>query len=151
MWDKFRTSIHGRRLAISSSGGIVSDPTGSTVGSTGVSYAAQMWGPGMVKSYATTAASIENSGVQLITSATASPVVATIRAAPVIGLSLEVISRSSATAINLDTNATTVLINSTAGASTTYSIAQSTAANETRVVTLRGISATQWVVTNKGA
>lgn len=146
-----RKSIHGRQLAISSSGGIISDPVGSTIASTGFGYVAQMWGPGMQISHSSTAAaiSLENSGVQILSSATSTAVVATVRSAPVIGIQLQVISRSTAATVTLETGSSLLFFLSTAGESTALSMVASTLPEFPRAVTLRGISATEWVVTSK--
>ncbi len=153
MFD-IRKSIHGRQLGISSSGGIVTDPAGSTVVSTGIANAAQMWGAGMMVTHTSTAAAItlRNYGTNVLSSATSTAIVASIGAAPVLGLYMEILSRSSATTVTIDSNSTTVVFETTGGTSSTsltISLASTLGGANGETVALRGTSATSWHVLHK--
>jgi len=141
-----RTSIHGRRLALSSSGGIVSDPSGSTQGA---DRSAQMWGRGLFETVSGAVGAISNSGVSIVssdsTSGSSMPV-----AAPVQGVEKEIVFQTSATALVLHTTATTIKFNSTlaesaAGGSTTLTVTGA-AAGIGGTLVLRGLSATAWQI-----
>lgn len=147
---KMLTSIYGRRLGISSSGGLVSH-TGSTGGgSTAFVTAAQMWGTGMVETISAAGATINNAGLTYISSDSTAGTTPYILQAPVAGLSKEIFITTTATALAINTNATTVFISSTlaelaAGGSTTLTISGPATGIGGSIV-LRGISATQWAI-----
>ena len=141
-----RTSIHGRRLGISSTRGIVSATTGSTQGA---DTAAEMWGPGLFETVSGATGSISNSGVSVVSSVSTSgssmPV-----AAPVQGVKKEIFFQTSATALVLHTTATTIKFNSTlaeaaAGGSTTLTITGA-ATGIGGTLVLRGLSTTAWQI-----
>ena len=94
-----RTSIHGRRLGISSSGGIISSPAGSS----DIDQSAQMWGPGLFESVTASSASIANSGVTIVSTGSTSGTSFTV-SAPVQGVEKEIVFQTSATAITLTTS-----------------------------------------------
>lgn len=141
-----RTSIHGRRLGISSSGGITSSPSGST----DIDRSAQMWGPGLISSISS-AETIPNSGVNILSTAAAGALTYTI-AAPVAGVRCEVISQTTSSGVTLNTTATTINFNSSGGTSSTALTMLLAGGTEGQSVVLRGLSATQWqVVSRSGA
>lgn len=153
-----RTSIYGRRLALSSSGGIIS----STDGSTDFTLAAVMrdstgarispfYEP--IVSVSSSGASVTNSGVTILSSATATDRTFTMLA-PVAGVGKEIISRASATTVTLDTSATTILFMAStytsAGATSLVLTTLSTDhGNYGAAVVLRGMSATVWQIMSK--
>ena len=91
-----RKSIHGRQLALSSTGGIISSAKLSgTHNSTTYDMAAQMWGAAMVTNITSTGgATLTNAGVDTI--ATTATAATFLIAAPVAGVSKEIYVTSSA-------------------------------------------------------
>ena len=147
---KMLTSIHGRRLGLSSSGGIVSDRGSTGGGSTDFVMAAQMWGTAMVETVSSAGATVNNAGVTIISSDSTAGTTPYIVQAPVAGLSKEIFITTTATAIAFNTNATTVFFNSTlgetaAGGSTTLSVT-GPATGIAGSIVLRGLNATQWAI-----
>jgi len=144
-----QTSIHGRRLGISSSGGIISEPTGSTTASTGFRFAGQ-YGTGMQISHSSTAGSaisLETAGRNILSSATSTAVVATIRSNPELDLPMDIFILCTATAVTIDTNSTLVVFQSTT--SSTSLTANSTLGAVGSGVMLVGGSTTVWFVRSK--
>lgn len=140
-----RTSIHGRRLGISSSGGITSSPSGST----DIDRSAQMWGPGLITSVSS-ADTIPNSGTNILSTATAAALTYII-AAPVAGVLCEIISQTTSSGVTINTTATTINFNSSGGTSSTALVIALAAGTEGQSVVLRGLSATQWQVLSRSA
>ncbi len=141
-----RTSVHGRRLGLSSTNGILSAPAGST----GHNRAAQMWGPGLFETVSAAGASISNSGVTICSSDSTSGTAPIFVSAPVQGVSKEIAFQTPATALALNTTATTIKFNSSlaelsAGGSTTLTIA-GTAGGIGGTLVLRGLSTTVWQI-----
>lgn len=140
-----RTSIHGRRLGLSSTGGILAGSSGSTE----FNSLAQMWGNDLFEDVSGATGAISNSGISVVTtdstSGSSMPV-----AAPVAGVYKEIVFQTSATALVLHTTAATIKFNSTlaeaaAGGSTTLTVAGATAGTGGTLV-LRGLSATAWQI-----
>lgn len=140
-----RTSIHGRKLGLSSTGGIL----GGSSGSTAFNSVAQMWGADLFETVSGAVGAISNSGVSIVssdsTSGSSMPV-----SAPVQGVSKEVFFQTSATALVLHTTAATIWFNSTlaeaaAGGSTTLTVAGGAAGIGGSLV-LRGLSTTVWQI-----
>jgi hypothetical protein len=147
---KMLTSIHGRRLGISSSGGLVSHFGSTGSGSTAFVSAAQMWGTGMLQTVSSAGASINNAGITVISSDSTAGSTPFILQVPAAGLSKEIFITTTATALALDTNSSLVYINSTlgetaAGGSTAFSIT-GPATGIAGSIVLRGLSATQWAI-----
>jgi len=84
-----RTSIHGRRIGLSSTGGITSSPSGST----DIDRAAQMWGPGLLET--STGGTLSNAGTSVVSTAVTANTTFTLPA-PISGLYKEVFCGSSA-------------------------------------------------------
>ena len=153
MPQRMVTSIHGRRLGLSSTGGIIQALTSTGGGSSEFDLTAQMWGQGMVATHSSSEATLRNVGTNIISSATAASYLFTM-AAPVINARTEVFSQSSATTIVIDSGATTRFFQSTgAGLSTalTISLASTLGGCVGEAVTLLGLSTTRWAVMNKTA
>lgn len=141
-----RKSKHGRELGITSSGGIHGKPLGST----GFDNVAQMWGEGMFETVSAAGASISNSGITIVSSDSTSGTTPFLVGAPVQGVSKEIHFQTPATALALNTTATTIFFNTTlaelaAGGSTTLTVAGSSLGIGGTVI-LRGLSTTAWGV-----
>ena len=145
-----RVSLHGRRLGLSSSGGLVAI---SSAGSTaGANVAAQMWGSGAIETVSANAATIRNSGVTIVSTDSTSGATFDV-SAPVAGVHKEIHFQTSATALTLNTTATTIKFNSTlaeaaAGGSTLLNIVGAAAGTAGSLI-LRGLSATAWSIASK--
>lgn len=144
-----RKSIFGRLLGISSTGGIVAGPQGST----DVSIAAQMWGPGMFTEATSTDATLSNSGITVVTSGVTSPGGAFTLRAPAKGVSKEIVFNTPSSSLTLNTTSTSILFQTTAtflaaNGSTVLTILGSTLGLSGSVV-LRGLSATKWALVSK--
>jgi hypothetical protein len=148
-----RTSIHGRRLGLSTTGGIISASTGSTASA---DQSAQMWGSGMVETLSTVG-TISNSGVSIISSDTTGDVWNI--AAPVAGVHKEIHFQSPSTEVfTFDTTAVSIFFNSSLGEGSTFGSTTLTAVSPATAgiggsLVLRGLSATVWgiVSNNVGA
>ena len=147
-------SVYGRMLGISSTRGIVAATNSSGAASTAFVMAAQMWGDAMVQTVSSGGASIINSGVTIVSTDSTSGMAALVLSPPVAGLSKEIIFQGSATALSLDTSATTILFQ-TSGSSLTGILGTTTIsldgdANRLQIgghtLTLRGLSGTVWAV-----
>lgn len=152
-----RKSIFGRILGISSTGGLVMGvkATNTTLaGSSDVSLAAQMWGPGLVQSIGAgaTLTKITNSGITRITTDSTAASGYSV-AAPVPGVFKHIIfNGGGSTLITLNTTDATILFfyGSTAGGtagSTTMVYTSSTLANAS--ATLVGESTLRWAVLHR--
>ena len=146
-----RTSIHGRRFGLSTTGGILSgyDATGGH--STAFESQAQMWGKTHHETVTADAGVISNQGVTFITTASTNGSTYFL-SAPVLGVYKEIHIVSSATAMNLETTAATIFIGTTAATGvdvgTTHLDLDSTAAGVgvAGSIILRGLSTTFWSV-----
>lgn len=148
-----RTSIHGRRLGLSSTGGIITGVDSTGGGSTAFVLAAQMWGSAMLNTVSSSEATLRNAGVNLISTATSTAYTFTV-GAPVAGVAMEVISRSSATTVTFQTSATTILFfdsTLTPDGATGLVLSQTSTdgGNFGAAVMLRGLSTARWQVLNK--
>ena len=144
-----RTSIHGRRLGLSSTGGIIQGLTSTGGGSSEFNLHTQMWGSAMVETVSSAGAVMSNSGVSIVSSNSTSGASFAV-AAPVSGVYKEIHFQTPATAHTLGTTSTTIWFNSTlgeaaAGGSTTLTVAGSTLGIGGSLV-LRGLSASVWSI-----
>src|SRR3990167_551741 len=142
------TSIHGRRLGISSTGGIIQAYNSTGKGSTQFDMTAQMWGQGMVATTTSTGgATLSNSGVSVInTSASAATFLI---AAPEIGVAKEIYVVSAASALTFGGTSTSQVfmkVGGGAAGSTTLTLIDASLAGQTLI--MRGLSATQWGIMN---
>ena len=139
-------SIHGRRLGISSTGGIVSAVNSTGGQSTAVIAAAQMWGDASIQNTTSTGgATLGNSGQSVINTTAAAPTF--LIAAPVAGVSKEIYIISSASTITFGGTSTSQVfmkIGGGAAGSTTLTLTDVSLAGAS--LYLRGLSATQWGV-----
>lgn len=148
-----RTSIHGRRLALSSSGGIITAAR-STGGSNSTDYtmSAQMWGDGLMQTVSSVGSVIRNAGFTVVSSdsTSGSSTLPIFLAAPIAGLYKEIHFQTPATALALNTTSSTIFFNTTlaeaaAGGSTTLTIAGTTLGIGGSIA-LRGLSTAQWAI-----
>ena len=144
------TSIHGRRLGLSSTGGIIQSMTSTGGYSSSFEMLAQMWGPAMVATTTSTGgATLSNNGVSVInTSATAATFLI---AAPVAGVSKEIYIVSSASALTFGGTSPSQLFSKIAGGATgsttlTLIVASTADSLAGQTLFLRGLSATKWGV-----
>jgi hypothetical protein len=145
-------SVHGRKLAVSSSGGIV-----SAVGATGndsatIGGAAQMWGSNFLETVSSAGTSLMNCGVSVISSDSTSGASFSL-GTPEAGLYKEIHLQTAATALTLAAPSSTVYINSSlataaAGGSTSVALAGATLGGS---IALRGLSATVWGIVSNTA
>jgi hypothetical protein len=139
-----RTSIHGRRLGLSSTGGLLA----SAGESTAQVAAAQMWGSGMLETIASTGgATLLNYGVSVI--ATTATAATFLLGAPVAGLSKEIYIVSSGSALTFGGTSTSQVFSKIGGGtagSTTLTLTDANLAGQALV--LRGLSATKWGLMN---
>lgn len=151
-----RTSIHGRRLGISTTGGIISASSGSTAAA---DQAAQMWGVGLCNEVSSGGELIPNDGITIISSDSTGGE-AFIIASPVVGIAKEILCAASASAYTLNTSATSVLFVGTGTGSTQLGNIGSTiltmgSANAVNLfglsIQLRGLSATRWAVLGRSS
>lgn len=144
-----RKSIHGRLLALSSTGGIVSAASpGSTSGTHltdgGVNACAQMWGPGMFTQATGPGVTINNYGItQITTDSTAGST--WFVAAPVKGVykTINLISTSSGT-LSANTAGVVFVTNTLAGSSV---LGLNSTIGAMISVGLQGMSTLRWFVT----
>ena len=104
---KIRTSIHGRRLAITSTAGIGSLSTDST--SIGVDQVAQMWGGAMVQTVSSGGAAVVNHGLTVVSSLSTGGMAALVLGTPFAGVRKQLSFITSASLLTLETSATTIL------------------------------------------
>lgn len=150
-------SIHGRRLGLSTTGGLVSAAGSTGRGSTIFGLAFQQWGDDMVQTVSTGGALINNFGLTIVSSDSTSGMAALEMAAPVAGVHKEIYFLGSATALTLDTTATTITFLTSGSSltgisgSTTLSIDGDLTRLEIggQALILRGLSTTQWQVASK--
>ncbi len=141
-----RTSIHGRRLGLTSTNGIYGQIVNSTA--TDADTVAQMWGPGMFETVSSAGAAIANYGITIVSSDSTSGTTPFLVGAPVQGVYKEIHFQTSATASALNTTSTTIKFNSTlaeaaAGGTTALTVAGA-ATGIGGVIVLRGLSTTAW-------
>ena len=145
------TSLYGRRIGLSSTGGL-----GSGYTSTGGQYAstagqlgaiAQLWGDSMVTTTSATGVTLSNNGVAILnTTSTAGTYLVS---APVVGVSKEIYIISSASALTFGGTSTSQVfmkIGAGTAGSTTVTLTDANLAGQ--VLLLRGLSATQWGIVN---
>lgn len=166
---KILTSIHGRRLGLTSSGGLAFARTTSSLTSmaaeittAGVfsstisnfgSTVAEMTVQGLksvVETISSSDATLTNYGMSVLSSATATSRNFSI-GAPETGIRKVIHSVSSATTLVIDTTADTIGFNSSANTSSTRLTFQAAAGVGGRSVVLEGASASRWNVLTQSA
>ena len=136
------TSIHGRRLGLSSTGGIITGYNSTGQISTALEASAQMWGPAMNDSVTAVTSTIGNAGFTALTVATATAITFEI-AAPVEGVYKEIHIDTSASEISLGGPTTDITFRGTAaGVGSTMFLSAANLAG--RTITLRGMSTARW-------
>jgi hypothetical protein len=142
------TSIYGRRLGLSSTGGITQSLTSTGGISSSFLLLAQMWGPAMVATTTSTGgATLSNSGVSIINSSATSATF--LVSAPVIGVRKEIyIISASSVMIFGGTSTSQVFMKVAGGAAGSTIITLTDASLAGQVLILRGLTATQWGVIN---
>ena len=146
-------SIVGKRFGLSSTGGILAASESTTFDSVAVmrdSTGARLSPLYEPLTDQTTGETFGNSGVSMLTSSTVAALTY-ILGAPVAGVYKEVICNASATAVTIDTSATTIIFTSSGASSTSLSIAVASTLGGAKYenVLLRGISTTRWQVLAK--
>jgi hypothetical protein len=150
-------SLHGRRIGLTSTGGIGGYINSTGGGSTAVTQFAQMWGSGMIETVSSAGATISNSGITHVSSDSTSGMAALTMSAPVAGVEKKIFFVTSATALTIETTAAGILfygMTSTAPTgSSVLSIVGSAGALPVRgsYITLTGLNSTTWLVTGKTA
>jgi hypothetical protein len=143
-----QVSKHGRRLGLSTTGGIVSDVGSTGKSSTAIVNSAQMWGDGMTVSRSS-GATLDNCGLNVLTSSTLAAMSFNLNA-PVKGVTAEIISETSSTTITIETASSLVTFRSSAGAAASTALTLSGASGLAgAAVVLRGLSTTKWQVLSK--
>lgn len=140
-----RTSIHGRRLGLSSTGGLISAFT-STGGHNSSAYNmnAQMWGSGMIDTVSAVTSTIGNAGVTSLAVATATAIAFELEA-PIAGIYKEIHIDTSASEISIGSPTTDVVFKaSNGGAGSTMFMAAANLSGA--VIALRGRSTARWAV-----
>ena len=148
-----RTSIHGRRLGLSSTGGIITGSKPSGAGSTLIEMAAQMWGPGIQESIAAAtavASTLVNYGISTISSASATAIAFEV-ARPEIGVYKEIHIDTSASEISMGGTSTAIIFASTVAVAAASTAFFSRANLAGTVITLRGKSTAEWIFTGSTA
>jgi hypothetical protein len=142
-----RTSIHGRRLSITSTGGIGSKSSGST--SHAPDQVAQMWGPGLKSVASASEVEMVNFGITSLTAASATAQNYTILA-PVEGVRKDIHIETSASEITLNGATTDIVFQSTfAGVGSSMFLSSALLAGKT--VSLLGMSTARWAITGSTA
>ncbi len=139
-------SLHGRRIGLTSTGGIAQYLDKDGKGSTAVVQYAKMWGAGQHATVTSTIAStLANSGFTTLSSGSATALVFEIKA-PVVGVENTIHIDTSASEISFGGTSTSIIFASTvavAGGSTLFlSRANLAGVN----VILKGISTTEWSI-----
>lgn len=140
-------SLHGRRIGLTSTGGIGQylDSTGG--GSSAVTLYSQMWGPALHTDVASSVGStIQNAGIVTMTSASATAVTGHEIAAPVKGVELMVHIDTSASEVSLGSTSTAIVFASTVAAAAGSTLFAAAANLAGTVVTLRGRSTAEWLI-----
>ena len=137
-----RTSIHGRRLAITSTGGLGSLSSGST--EIKLDQVAQMWGPGLKSVASASEVEMNNFGITSLTAASATAQNYTILA-PVEGVHKDIHIETSASEITLNGATTDIVFQSTfAGVGSSMFLTSALLAVKT--VSLLGMSTARWAI-----
>lgn len=145
-----QVSRHGRRLGISTTGGIVSGVKQAGGLSTAIEMAAQMWGPAMFETVSSQGDTLTNSGISIISSDSTSGTSPFFVSAPVQGVYKEIHFQTPATETVFNTSASTIFFNTTlaygaAAGSTTVTV-DGAASGTAGYLVLRGLSTTVWAV-----
>ena len=157
-----RTSIHGRRLGLSSTGAFISGVGSTGGGSTVFDMAAQMWGSGMVE-VLSTVGPISNVGISVISSGSTSGTAPWTLGDVVDGAYKEIVFRTSSTRIVIETPSSlaALVVASSLGISSTVGSSSmdvsSTVVGIGGTITLRGLAASpgsttvvrQWIITSR--
>lgn len=143
-------SIYGRMLGISSTGGVISAVTSTGArNSTDFGMSFQAWGPEMIET--STGGTLKNVGTSIISTAVSAATTFTLSAPTVAGVLKEIISASSALAVQtIDAGAVGISFLSTgsaaSGGSTAIALGSTTTGSVGRKVTLRSASTARWLV-----
>lgn len=157
-----RTSLHGRRLALSSTGGIIQGITSTGRTSTDFDMAAVMrdstgarlsplYEP--ITTHSSTSTTLVTGQVNLVSSATSGALTFTLPA-PVAGIHAEVIIHATSTTITLQTSATTILfydstLTRTGATGLAFETLSTDGGNYGAAAMFRGLSTTKWQVMHK--
>ena len=142
------TSLFGRRLGLTSSGGLVNDSTFVAImrNATGVIQDVMR---SYVESISSSGAQAVRYGVSILATATATARAFSIQT-PISGVEKRIFSQASGSVVTIETSATTILIASTgAGGGATSLTITNAAGTKGEAVTLMGLSSTLWTVASK--
>lgn len=151
-------SVLGRRFGISSTNGLLAG-SGSATAFDLVAVMRDSTGAVISPHYepitaaSSSGATLSNSGVSLLSSATAESRVFQLQA-PVAGVLKEIISQASATTVTFETSATTILffdttLTDTGSTGLVLTVLSTDGGNYGAAVVLRGLSATRWQILSK--
>lgn len=163
------TSVHGKKLGLSSSGGVLVSPTSST----GYSHLAEISSAGVFNSsisgfnstitdmtvekmrvafetISSSAATLLGYGLSVISSDVINVSVLTIPA-PSAGIEKTVWGQSSASTISFNTTAATILFDSTFGSSSSALVWDRAGGVRGSILRMVGLSATRWAILDKTA
>lgn len=166
--NQILTSVHGRRLGLSASGGLLASQTSST----GVTHFAEISSAGVfnssitsfgstigeltVKSYksivetvSSTLASMVNYGLSIVSTGSSNGTVLSLSGAPEAGLIKEIFSDTSASTITIDTTAAGITFQTSMGSASSAIVWDKAGGSRGKSITLMGLSATRWAVMNK--
>ena len=163
------TSMHGRRFGLSSSGGVLVQPTSST----GMTHLAEISSAGVfnssitnfgstitemtvaamktvIETISSSAATLVNYGMSVISSDVINGSVLTI-SAPVANVEKTVWGDSSASTITFNTTAVSILFNATLGSSSSALVWDRAGSVRGSIIRMVGLSATRWAILDKTA
>lgn len=139
--DTILTTLHGRRFGLTSSGGLLTNETGSTAPLLAVMRDTAGRVAGAVNTAAVVATTLVNYGLDILSSATATAATY-ILAAPAAGVPKKIAVACTASEITLQGTATSILF----GATGADKLFISGADNRSKGVILEGQSTTRWAV-----
>lgn len=154
-----RTSLHGRKFGISSTGGLITKANTSVNSTVPFELAAQMWGEGQAESVSASSigSTISNSGVTTLTTSTGSTEVIHEIFAPVPGVRKTIVFATTAEALSLGGTSTAIIFRpASAGGGSTLRFS-STYVGEGGsslpmlsglVLEMVGVSTAEWAVTS---
>lgn len=139
--DTILTSIHGRKFGLTSSGGLLTYETGATAPSIALMGDTSGRVPAIVTASAVVGTTMTNYGLDVLSSATATAAIYTMRA-PAAGVLKEITVATTSSEITLQGTATSILF----GSSGADKVFISGAENRSKSVILRGITTSRWAV-----
>ena len=145
-----QVSIHGRRLALTTTNGIGQQSSGSTRAVKTLDRIAQMWGSGMLETVSSSGAVLVSHGVSVLAAASATAQNYDL-SQPVAGIQKEILLNTSASAVTISNTATSILFRSSGGSGSTVISVITAAPVQGESLQLRGLSTAIWFVVNGGS